>query len=61
MVESSLPVCRVTYYERFGNSHVFLDGVAALRLGYLAEVPRNIHVSTMRSQRAGPPCRKLAS
>ena len=42
--EGSLPVCWVTCDEGFGISHAFLNGVAALGLGYLAEVSRNTHV-----------------
>ena len=42
--EGSLPVCWVTCDEGLGISHAFLNGVAALGLGYLAEVSRNTHV-----------------
>jgi len=43
----------VTCDEGFGHSHAFLDGVAALGLGYLAEVPRTTHVWTTRPERTG--------
>ena len=56
VTEGSLQVCWVTYDEGFGCNHDFLDGVAALGLGYLAEVTRNTHVWTTRPARSGSPC-----
>ena len=44
VAEGSLPVRWVTCDEGFSVRHAFLDGVAALGLGYLAEVARNTHV-----------------
>ena len=41
VAEGSLPVRWVTCDEGFSISHAFLDGVADLGLGYLAEVARN--------------------
>ena len=61
VAEGTLPVRRVTCDEGFGGSHDFLDGVADLGLGYLAEVPRNTHVWTTRPQRSGPPSRPVFS
>ena len=55
VAEGTLPVRWVTCDEGFGGSHDFLDGVADLGLGYLAEVPRNTHVWTTRPQRSGAP------
>ena len=51
--EGVLPVRWVTCDEGFGCSHAFLDGVAALGLGYLAEVPRTTRVWTARPERRG--------
>ena len=50
VAEDSLPVRWVTCDEGFSVSHAFLDGVAALGLGYLAEVARNTHVWTARPE-----------
>ena len=61
VAEGTLPVRWVTCDEGFGGSHDFLDGVAGLGLGYLAEVPRNTHVWTTRPQRTGPPSRPVFS
>lgn len=61
VAEGTLPVRWVTCDEGFGGSHDFLDGVADLGLGYLAEVPRNTHVWTTRPQRSGPPSRPVFS
>ena len=61
VAEGALPVRWVTCDEGFGGSHDFLDGVADLGLGYLAEVPRNTHVWTTRPQRSGPPSRPVFS
>ena len=61
VAEGSLPVRWVTCDEGFSISHAFLDGVAALGLGYLAEVARNTHVWTTRPQRSGSPSRPVFS
>ena len=56
-----LPVRWVTCDEGFSISHAFLDGVADLGLGYLAEVARNTHVSTARPAQSGSPSRPVFS
>ena len=62
VAEGTLPVRWVTCDEGFGHSHAFLDGVADLGLGYLAEVPRTTHVWTTRPERTGgPPSRPVFS
>ncbi|MCY4519484.1 MAG: IS701 family transposase [Caldilineaceae bacterium] len=61
VAEGSLPVRWVTCDEGFSVSHAFLDGVAALGLGYLAEVARNTHVWTTRPQQSGSPSRPVFS
>ena len=61
VAEGTLPVRWVVCDEGFGSSHDFLDGVAGLGLGYLAEVPRNTQVWTTRPQRTGPPSRPVFS
>ena len=61
VAEGSLPVRWVTCDEGFSISHAFLDGVADLGLGYLAEVARNTHVWTTRPQRSGSPSRPVFS
>ena len=61
VAEDSLPVRWVTCDEGFGGSHAFLDGVAALGLGYLAEVARNTHVWTARPEQGGSPSRPVFS
>ena len=61
VAEGTLPLRWVTCDEGFGHSHAFLDGVADLGLGYLAEVPRDTQVWTTRPQRSGPPSRPVFS
>ena len=61
VAEGSLPVRWVIYDEGFGYSPAFLDGVAALGLDYLAEVPRTTHVWTARLERSGSPSRPVFS
>ena len=61
VAEGSLPVRWVTCDEGFGRSHDFLDGVAGLGLGYLAEVPRNTQVWTRRPTRCGAPSQAVAA
>ena len=61
VAEASLPVRWVTCNEGFSVSHAFLDGVAALGLGYLAEVARNTHVWTARPAQGGSPSRPVFS
>ena len=57
VAEGTLPLRWVTCDEGFGHSHAFLDGVADLGLGYLAEVPRDTQLWTTRPQRSGSPSR----
>ena len=61
VAEGSLPLRWVTCDEGFSISHAFLDGVADLGLGYLAEVARNTQVWTARPQTGGFPSRPLFS
>ena len=44
MAEACLPVRWVTCNEGYGQDPAFLDGLAALGLGYLAEVPQTTRV-----------------
>ena len=59
VAEGSLPVRWVTCDEGFSVSPAFLDGVAGLGLGYLAEVARNTHVWTARPAQGGAPSRPV--
>ena len=61
VAEGSLPLRWVTCDEGFSLSHAFLDGVADLGLGYLAEVARNTQVWTARPQTGGFPSRPVFS
>ena len=61
VAEGSLPLRWVTCDEGFSVSPAFLDGVAGLGLGYLAEVARNTHVWTARPETGGSPSRPLFS
>ena len=61
VTEDALPVRWVTCDEGFRVSHAFLDGVAALGLGYLAEVARNTQVWTARPETGGTPSRPVFS
>ena len=60
VAEGSLPQRWVTCDEGFSLSHAFLDGVADLGLGYLAEVART-QVWTARPQTGGFPSRPVFS
>jgi SRSO17 transposase len=59
VAEGALPVRWVTCDEDFSISHAFLDGVAALGLGYLADVARNTHVWTVRPGTGGSPSKEV--
>ena len=61
VAEGSLPVRWVTCDEGFGCSHAFLDGVAALGLGYLAEVPRTTHWTARPEPRGGSPSQEIGA
>lgn len=61
VAEDSLPVRWVTCDEGFSVSHAVEEGVAALGLGYLAEVARNTHVWTARPETGGSPSRPVFS
>ena len=56
VAEGSLPMHWVTCDEGFGVSPTFLDSVAGLGLGYLAEVDCNTHIWTARPEQGGSPC-----
>ena len=55
MAAGSLPVRWVTCDEGYGSDTVFLDRLAALGLGYCAEVPHSTRVWPTRPQMCVPP------
>lgn len=61
VAEGSLPLRWVTCDEGFSVSPAFLDGVAGLGLGYLAEVARNSHVWPARLQTGGSPSQEVGT
>ena len=61
VAEGSLLVRWVTCDEGFGCSPAFLDGVASLGLGYLAEMVRTTPVWTARPEQGGSPSRPVFS
>ena len=55
MAAGSLPVRWVTCDEGYGSDTVFLDRLAALGLGYCAEVPHSTRVWPTRPEMCVPP------